>query len=320
MEISFYIDVFLCFAVLIIAASMFLVKNSFTAIVLFISLGLVISICWIRLNAIDVAIAEAAIGAGLTGAMLVAAWRKLATDASCVVNAAESKKTIDHNGRINKHLAIKITIVFFVSVFTLALLYGLHSVLPHGNQLAKLAFDNIPLTGVTNPVTAVLLNYRIYDTVFEFAVFLCVAVSVLPYIADTPKPLVPLMAESQVLAIAKVFVPLTIVMAGYMLWIGSSMPGGAFQAASLLAGCLVLLTLSNALSVDLTLKRYKALLSAGLIATFLTIIIAYLQTQVFLTFPVGLAGAYILFIEFFATFAIALALFVCFESINKGHV
>jgi uncharacterized MnhB-related membrane protein len=32
------------------------------------------------LEAIDVAIAEAAIGAGLTGAMLLASWRKLSID------------------------------------------------------------------------------------------------------------------------------------------------------------------------------------------------------------------------------------------------
>lgn len=91
MEVGFYIDVFLCVSVLIIAASIFLVKKSFTAIVLFISMGLVISVCWIRLNAIDVAIAEAAIGAGLTGAMLLAAWRKLATDASDA-DESENKK------------------------------------------------------------------------------------------------------------------------------------------------------------------------------------------------------------------------------------
>lgn len=80
MTADLWIDVFLCACVLIIAASMFLVKQSFTAIVLFISFGLAITLCWIRLNAIDVAIAEAAIGAGLTGAMLLASWRKLSSD------------------------------------------------------------------------------------------------------------------------------------------------------------------------------------------------------------------------------------------------
>lgn len=80
MNMELWIDVLLCICVLVIASSMFLVKQSFTAIVLFISLGLVITLCWIQLNAIDVAIAEAAIGAGLTGAMLLASWRKLSID------------------------------------------------------------------------------------------------------------------------------------------------------------------------------------------------------------------------------------------------
>lgn len=80
MNIELWIDFLLCVCVLVIACSIFLVKQSFTAIVLFISLGLVITLCWIQLNAFDVAIAEAAIGAGLTGAMLLASWRKLSID------------------------------------------------------------------------------------------------------------------------------------------------------------------------------------------------------------------------------------------------
>ncbi|MBA6233683.1 MULTISPECIES: hydrogenase subunit MbhD domain-containing protein [unclassified Colwellia] len=74
------VDILLCICVLVIASSMFLVKQSFTAIILFISLVLVITLCWIPLDAIDFAIAEAAIGAGLTGAMLLASWRKLSID------------------------------------------------------------------------------------------------------------------------------------------------------------------------------------------------------------------------------------------------
>lgn len=86
MNSDLWVDILLCVCVLVIASSMFLVKQSFTAIVLFISLGLVITLCWIQLNAIDVAIAEAAIGAGLTGAMLIASWRKLSTE-----NSADKK-------------------------------------------------------------------------------------------------------------------------------------------------------------------------------------------------------------------------------------
>ena len=45
----------------------------FTAIVLFIAFGLVMALAWVRLQAPDIALAEAAIGAGLTGALLLSA-------------------------------------------------------------------------------------------------------------------------------------------------------------------------------------------------------------------------------------------------------
>lgn len=51
----------------------------FKAIVLFISFGLLMSMAWVRLGALDVALAEAAIGAGLTGALLLAGWARLAS-------------------------------------------------------------------------------------------------------------------------------------------------------------------------------------------------------------------------------------------------
>ncbi len=52
-------------------------KDLFRGIVLFIAFGLVLSMAWARLGAPDVALAEAAIGAGLTGALLLATWGRL---------------------------------------------------------------------------------------------------------------------------------------------------------------------------------------------------------------------------------------------------
>jgi energy-converting hydrogenase B subunit D len=49
----------------------------FKAIVLFIAFGLLMVLAWVRLDAPDVALAEAAIGAGLTGALLMAALARL---------------------------------------------------------------------------------------------------------------------------------------------------------------------------------------------------------------------------------------------------
>ena len=49
----------------------------FKAVVLFIAFGLLLALAWVRLAAPDVALAEAAIGAGLTGALLMAALERL---------------------------------------------------------------------------------------------------------------------------------------------------------------------------------------------------------------------------------------------------
>ena len=50
------------------------------AVVLFIAFGLLLALAWVRLAAPDVALAEAAIGAGLTGALLMAALARLRAD------------------------------------------------------------------------------------------------------------------------------------------------------------------------------------------------------------------------------------------------
>lgn len=52
-------------------------SDLFKAIVLFITFGLLMALLWVRLEAPDVALAEAAIGAGLTGALLMAALARL---------------------------------------------------------------------------------------------------------------------------------------------------------------------------------------------------------------------------------------------------
>lgn len=52
------------------------------AVMLFIAFGLWLALVWARLRAPDVALAEAAIGAGLGGALMLAAARRAARKAS----------------------------------------------------------------------------------------------------------------------------------------------------------------------------------------------------------------------------------------------
>ncbi len=53
-------------------------KDLHRAVVLFIGFGLLLALVWVRLRAPDIALAEAAIGAGLTGALLLSALQRRA--------------------------------------------------------------------------------------------------------------------------------------------------------------------------------------------------------------------------------------------------
>ena len=77
MTILWLLDIFLGMLMLGMATACLTSRHLFRAIVLFIAFGLLVAIVWGRLGAVDVALAEAAIGAGLTGALLLATWRAI---------------------------------------------------------------------------------------------------------------------------------------------------------------------------------------------------------------------------------------------------
>ena len=71
------LDATLCALVLGIALATVLGRGLFRAVVFFITHGLILSVAWVRLDAVDVALAEAAIGGGLTGVLLLTAYGRL---------------------------------------------------------------------------------------------------------------------------------------------------------------------------------------------------------------------------------------------------
>lgn len=64
-------DFLLALALLWSAVRAITAEDLFRAVVLFIVFGLLMALAWARLDAPDIALAEAAIGAGLTGALLL---------------------------------------------------------------------------------------------------------------------------------------------------------------------------------------------------------------------------------------------------------
>lgn len=64
-------DILLGVALLWTAAAAVTVRDMFRAVVLFIVFGVLMALAWVRLHAPDIALAEAALGAGLTGTLLL---------------------------------------------------------------------------------------------------------------------------------------------------------------------------------------------------------------------------------------------------------
>ena len=65
------LDVGLLVTIVWLAVRTLAEAKMFKSVVLFIALGLLTALAWVRLAAPDIALAEAAIGAGITGALLL---------------------------------------------------------------------------------------------------------------------------------------------------------------------------------------------------------------------------------------------------------
>lgn len=170
----------------------------------------------------------------------------------------------------------------------------------------------MPDSGVKHPVTAVLLNFRGYDTLLEMLVLLLALIGVrslgaLPPVG-MPESASPVLAE-----LLRFLTPLLLLVAMYLLWRGSSGPGGAFQAGAVLsaAGVLWLLVERPGGRIPARLPL-RPLLVLG-VAAFAGAGITFAVTEgALLTYPVASAYTIIFAIEALATVSIATTLVVLF--------
>ncbi|MFT5651468.1 MAG: multisubunit Na+/H+ antiporter MnhB subunit, partial [Yoonia sp.] len=164
---SLAFDILLAVGIVIIAATALTTRDRITSVAGFVVIGLLVALSWVRLGAPDVALAEAAIGAGLTGALLLRSAGRL---------KPATRTTLSPSYRIIAALiATGLAGALVWVVYTL-----------QGNSLyPALVSERLLESGVTNPVTAVLLNFRAFDTLLEIAV-LFVALILIRIVAPPP--------------------------------------------------------------------------------------------------------------------------------------
>ena len=200
-----------------------------------------------------------------------------------------------------------------ISVMAVTAIMGwsVWSLPPFSNRMHDLVHSRLSISGVENPVTAVLLNFRGYDTLLEIAVLLLAAVGVFA-VAPTPVRTAESPPSPIQILLLRRLLPFIILVAGYVLWIGKYAPGGAFQAGAVLAAGGVLAATSALRCSMLAIKTIPIGLSIGLL-TFLAVALATMvNSGKLLQYPVAWAGTLILFIEAAATISIAVILTILF--------
>ena len=210
-----------------------------------------------------------------------------------------------------KQMLFRLLLVALLSVLAAGLGYAVLSLPSSAPGLSELVAENLEASGVSNPVTAVLLNFRAYDTLLELGVLLLALLGIWS-LGGTPESHES--SPGQVLdMLSRLLVPLLILVAGYLLWVGAHAPGGAFQAGSVLGAAGVLLLLAGwRLDARFAGLPLRITLAAGLGVFVVAGVVLILVGGRLLEYPSSFAAVLILLIEAVVTFSIGITLAALF--------
>lgn len=184
--------------------------------------------------------------------------------------------------------------------------------LPDNAGLRAPVAEHMHVSGVDHPVTAVLLNFRAYDTFLELGVLLIAVLGAWSLGRHTPLPARPVPGPVMPGTI-RLLIPAAVVIGVYLLWAGSHAPGGAFQAGAVLGAAGVLWALSRPRTLPAPPPPLLRLGLAAGVALFLLVGTAGLVLGFgFMGYAPGQAYLFILLIETAATVSIALTLVALF--------
>jgi multisubunit Na+/H+ antiporter MnhB subunit len=296
-------DALLALTLLILAARLLFDRDLFTSAVLFVAFGMAMALVWVRLSAPDVALAEAAVGAGLTGALVLKAVGQMPSGRRLVPLRAP----------------VVAAVVVLAGALSALLLAVLAPLLREGTGLAREATAGAAALGLEQPVTAVLLVFRGFDTWLELAVLLVTLLAVLGAGQTTRLTLRRVSAEPdrQLPTFARLLLPVAVVVAGYLTWQGTKSPGGAFQGGAVLASALVLGHLAGVRVFSILRGFWLRLTAILAFALPLTLTLpALLSGRPLLSYPTANTGMVVLGVEVAIAVSVAFvlaALFVASE-------
>ncbi|MGC9957891.1 hydrogenase subunit MbhD domain-containing protein [Roseiarcus sp.] len=295
------LDVGLAFLVFAVAAWTVFAPGAFAATVGYVVYGLLLSLVWIRLFAVDVALTEAAIGSGVTGVLLIGAAARL--------RGAETTPAEEALTGLTRLFAAGLCLLVVAALAAVVLL------LPdQGPTLAPQSMERLPETGLGNPVTAVLIAFRSFDTMLEKVVLVLGVVGVWSLAADrywggAPGEARAERPEPTLAFFAQMLAPIGILVGVHVFWVGADEPGGAFQGGAILAAMWMIVMMARLTEAPQASAFWLRLALIAGPAVFLAAGVAgAVVAGGFFAYPPGLAKPLILFIETFMTFTIAVTL------------
>ena len=265
-------------------------RDAFVAVAGFVAYGLLLSLVWVRLYGVDVALTEAAIGGGLTGALLIGAIGRL--------RGTEGATRAERPGAGTRTLALVLS-----AGVTAALVLCVLMLPDPAPTLAPLVVANLPATEVGNPITGVLLAFRAVDTLLEAIVLVIALIGVWSLAPDgfwggRPGPRYDADPDGILAWIARILPPLGIVVAIYIFWAGADHPGGKFQAATILAAMWMLVQMAGLADAPRIDNRWlRTGIAAGPLVFIAVGVIGLATAGVFLGYPDGWAKPMIVVIE-----------------------
>ncbi len=310
-------DVVIGVAVVAAALACLYARRRLAGAVSFLVFGTLLAVMWALMGAPDVALAEAALGTGVTGALFVyviTANRRHAPQRALSTSPDVNRRP---GGGLRRDDGLT---VLFTVLLGAALLWGLMGVASAPStgqdQLGGMVADHLPGTGVSHPVTGILLNYRSYDTLLEIAVLftaVCVVVSAASSDRDQRAPRPPVLLHWLVRVVGPVLALLT----GWLLFAGSSRPGGAFQAGAVLAAGLILGHAAGLLHLRLTSRMTTLLITLGTAGFLVVAASGLLSHGSWLVLTGSLAGPVTVALETVLTLTIGVSLFVMYLALSR---
>lgn len=167
------IDFLLLLFLVVCAVAVVKMRDLLAGTVVMAAYSLVIALVWTRLNAVDVALTEAAVGAGVTTVLALAA-----------ISRSKRYEADFDPGKFKMKLLAR----FAVTMTALALVYGAIDMPEYASSDSPANRSEVtryyierskPETGSYNIVTAVLASYRGFDTFGEVAVIFTAATCVI---------------------------------------------------------------------------------------------------------------------------------------------